>query len=342
MKLPWDEKQKTMFAGINVIPASQKTGGTDPSLYILDEIAHYNPNMNTNWRQIPRLMREEMKYEVKSYPDGSKYVIVHQATTQMVFKINTYEDLWILNQIHDVVKNAGLKVEVTIPNLIDAQADRRFKTNQPHGLKLVCEFLNSMTNFSFRIFHPHNVEVVEALLDRVKIIDNSEFITKVLHNLTTEKFGEKYDSFQKESFLSKFVLFASDAGGFKPLMKLADNLEWGGETFSASKSRKYVDGHSKLVQQVDRQDFEGKDLLLVDDISVNGGTFKGLAKLLRERNCGKLYLAVSHMTVSDLGEDSVTKYFDRVFTTDSKYERYTIRVDDEIEYPNNLTIISQF
>ena len=117
-----DLKEKTKFTVVDFIPESQKIGRTDRSPHILDEIGHYKLSMNTNWRQVPKLMEEELKYEVKSYPDGSKYVIVHQATTQMVFKINTYEDLWILNQIHDVVKNAGLKVEVTIPNLIDAQA----------------------------------------------------------------------------------------------------------------------------------------------------------------------------------------------------------------------------
>lgn len=352
MKLPWDEKdvkEKTKFTGVDFILASQKIGRTDRSPHILDEIAHYKLSMNTNWRQVPKLMEEELKYEVKSYPDGSKYVIVHQITTQMVFKINTYEDLWILNQIHDVVKNAGLKVEVTIPNLIDAQADRRFDIDQPHSLKLVCQFLNSMSNFSFKIFHPHNAEVVEALLDRVEIIDNYEFITQVLHNLTAEKFGEKYDSFQKESFTSNFVFFSSDAGGFKPLMKLADKLEWGGETFSASKSRRYEDGKSKIVQQIDRQDFEGKDILIVDDISVKGGTFKGLSKILKERNCGKLYLAVSHITVEDLGQDPVTNYFDKVFTTNSKYGKYHTEDgtfnrygDANFTYPENLEIINLF
>ena len=340
MKLPWDEKdlkEKTKFTGVDFIPASQKIGRTDRSPHVLDEIAHYNPNMNTNWRQIPRLMEEEMKYEVKSYPDGSKYVKVHTITSNMVFKINTYEDLWILNQIHDVVKNINSYVSVTIPNLIDAQADRRFKTNQPHGLKLVCEFLNSMTNFSFRIFHPHNAEVVEALLDRVEIIDNFEFIDRIL-NYKITRFKE-----DMEGQVSNLILMSSDAGGFKPLMKLTDKLKWQGETFSASKSRAYVDGETKLVQMIDRQDFEGKDILIIDDICVYGGTFKGLSKMLKERNCGKLYLAVSHLTVQDLGEDPVTNYFEKVFTTNSKFDRYTMRgIDKEVIYPENLEIINLF
>lgn len=99
--------------------------------------------------------------------------------------------------------------------------------------------------------------------------------------------------------------------------------------YGASKMRKYEDNKSKLTQVIDRQDFEGKDILILDDISIFGGTFKGLSKILRERNCGKLYLAVSHMTVQDLGEDPVTNYFDKVFTTNSKFDEYYYTFKDE-------------
>ena len=74
------------------------------------------------------------------------------------------------------------------------------------------------------------------------------------------------------------ILMSSDAGGFKPLMKLCDNIGWEGKTFSASKYRSFVDGKTKLSQRVDREDFGGKDILIIDDICVYGGTFKGLSK----------------------------------------------------------------
>ena len=344
MRTPWDKLE------FKKVEPGSKEGANKPNAFLMDEIGQASSKMM--WNKVPILTSNyvknpELQYEVKSYPDGAKYVVVKQIHNNLTFKLNSYEDLWILNQIHDVVKKAWGSVTVTIPFLIDSQADRRFNIDQPHGLKLVCQFLNGMTNFNYKVFHPHNAEVVEALLDRVEIIDNSEFITQVLHNLTTEKFGEKYDSFQKESFLSKFVLFASDAGGFKPLMKSADKLNWQGETFSASKSRKYEDGKSKLVQQVDRQDFEGKDILIVDDICVYGGTFKGLAKILKERNCGKLYLAVSHMTIQDLEEEPVINYFDKVFTTNSKFDEYFVPIngiDGLLDYsnPENLQVIKLF
>lgn len=267
-----------------------------------------------------------MKYEIKSYPDGTKYVQLLNWTNDLTFKINSYEDLWILNQIHDVMKHRGIFKKLTIPNLLDAQADRRFHPYQNHSLKLVCDFLNGFTNFTeIKIFHPHNPEVVEALIDNVVIENNLGFIYDVLGIIKDERYDNNSDDME-----SNLVLMSSDAGGYKPLMKLVDNLKWKGDVHSASKSRSYIDGLTRITQEIGKQDFQGKDILIVDDISVYGGTFKGLSKLLKERNCGKLYLAVSHMTVQNLGEDPVTNYFEKVFTTNSKFDTYTETYDYQI------------
>ena len=244
-------------------------------------------------------------FAINKYPDGTSYAVT-QPIQEFTFKINSYEDLWHLNQIIDAQNNLGITPTVIIPNLIDAQADRRFADNHSSGLKLVCKFLNSM-KADFKVFHPHNPEVVEALLDRVEIMDNSEFIKEVFKGL------------RGETFSKDTILFSSDAGGFKPLIKLADKLNWRGEVYGASKSRKYEDNKTKLIQVIDRQNFQGKDILIIDDICVYGGTFVGLAKMLRERNCGKLYLAVSHITVENPNPE-LFSLFDEIFTTNSKFE----------------------
>ena len=249
-------------------------------------------------------------FAINKYPDGTSYAVVHPIQ-EFTFKINSYEDLWHLNQVIDAQNNLGITPTVIIPNLIDAQADRRFADNQSSGLKLICKLLNSM-KANFKVFHPHNPEVVEALLDRVEIIDNRIFVQSVFDYLTrkTNNVNSVYDN---------LMLFSSDAGGFKPLIKLADKLNWRGEVYGASKSRKYEDNKTKLIQVIDRQDFQGKDILIIDDICVYGGTFVGLAKMLRKKNCGKLYLAVSHITVENPNPE-LFSLFDEIFTTNSKFE----------------------
>lgn len=274
-----------------------------------------------------------MKINKIKYPDNSFYTTIDfegKSEYDLTFRINSYEDLWQLRQIKDTCDYNKVKVNLTIPNLFDAQADRRFNDNEPANFKLVCKFINDMKFNSVTVFHPHNQEATEALIDDVRIIDNSKFIEHVIRYLEQPK---------------DLILMSTDAGGFKPLMKLCDKLNWKGETFSASKSRKFEEGKSKLVQQVDRQDFGGKDILIIDDISVYGGTFVGLAKLLKERNCGKLYLAVSHITVENPNPELFT-LFDKIFTTNSKNLEYVVygTGHDAVfgTKPENLEIINLF
>lgn len=279
-----------------------------------------------------RLPWERPNIEYKRYPDGSSYVEVKEFLPHIVFRINSYQDLWTLTQIKDVYDHNNKPLSVSIPCLLDAQADRRFSQYQPHSLELVLNHLNSLNFESIEVFHPHNAEVVEALLNNVTILDNSSFILDVLDDIYDVKRIIYFDRgvVTKEHLsmpIDNLVLMSSDAGGFKPLMKLVDKIGWQGETFSASKARKYEDGKSVLTQQIDRQDFQNKDILIIDDICVKGGTFVGLAKMLKERNCGNLYLAVSHMTVLDFNEE-LTLLYDKVFTTNSKnlpHKQYSAR-----------------
>ena len=235
-----------------------------------------------------------------SYPDGTTYVEVQEFVPHITWRMKNYTDLWVLAQIKDVYDYHNKELSVTIPWLLEGQADRRFSKDQSSGLKMVLNFIKGLNFKKVTIFHPHNAEVVEAYLPNVSILTNEVFINKVLRYLDNED----------------LILMSTDAGGFKPLMKLVDTIGWKGETFSASKSRKYEDGKSVLTQQIDRQDFGGKDILIIDDICVKGGTFVGLAKILKERNAGKLYLAISHLTVPNPNLELVGLY-DTIFTTNS-------------------------
>lgn len=279
---------------------------------------------------------------ITHYPDNSSYVTVERVQDGIItWRLNSYEALHHLEQFVEAYnfRYKGRPL-VTIPNLIDAQADRRFDENQSSGLKIVCKRLNSM-NADFKIFHPHNSEVVEALLDNVTIVDNSLLVSKVLGEFSAEA-RKTVKDYKKTS---NMILMSSDAGGFKPLMKLCDSIGWEGDTFSASKARSWdVETGTKFSQKIDREDFKGQDIMIIDDLCVYGGTFKGLAKMLKARNCGKLYLVVSHLTVQNhKGGDTVFNYFDKVFTTNSKFDDYWIEGHQgQPVPPDNLTVVPLF
>lgn len=268
-------------------------------------------------------------YKVTKYPDGSSYVDTDKMSHETV-RINSYEDLWHLHQLVDAKKNLGLRPTIIIPNLLDAQADRRFKDGQSTGARLVLNLLASM-EADFKLFHPHNPEIVEAICGNVAIMDNTGFIKNVMERMKPRI--QKGDG--------KLIFMSPDAGAFKSLSKTLDAISWNGEMYSATKARSFEDFKTKLVQQIDRQDFEGNSVLIVDDICVGGGTFIGLAKMLRERNVGKLFLAVSHMALEDVRPE-IFELFDYVYTTNSKYENYFIPDGEGGTQPANLDVLKLF
>jgi ribose-phosphate pyrophosphokinase len=252
---------------------------------------------------------------IKSYPDGGKYVVnesvmpigleqyaVPQST--ITYRINSYEDLFLLKSFKDA--NPNLK-QVTIPCLFQQQHDRRFKPNESFELKLVCDFINSCEFEKVLLYHPHS-DVGPALINNCEVISNYFFIKGVLADI------ELTDPLYKENL----ILMSADAGGFKSLMKLCDELEWFDETYSASKFR----DKGKLIQKIYRKDFSKKDILIIDDICVYGGTFVGLFDLLKTKNIGNLYLAVSHITVPN--PNPLLESFTKIYTTNSKNLDYSL------------------
>ena len=251
-----------------------------------------------------------MKYIRKKYPDGGIYASVQDFSPPHVIteRINNYEDLFFIKSLKEVLDYNGVKdVEIVIPCLFQQQADRRFETNQSFELKLICEFIDSCNFKKVSVFHPHS-DVSSIAIKNFFSIDNSEFIKKVLADIPGHP-----------------IMLSTDGGSYKWINKLANTIAFDEEVYGASKARKYdteKNEHS-MVQVIDRKDFLGADILVVDDLCVYGGTFLGLSKMLKERNAGKVYLAVSHITVPNPNPE-LDSAFERIYCTDSKYDSYNL------------------
>ncbi len=272
---------------------------------------------------------------IVKYPDGTSYANVGgENYARIVKRINSYEDLWHLGQILESANHNGSKPNVIIPCLFDAQADRRFHKEHSSGLKMVCNFLNSFDVTSYKVFDPHNPEVVEALLNKVEIIPNSLFVRKALNK------------FMKTHSSHPTVLMSPDAGAYKKLMATAQAIGWEGEVVAASKSRRLIHGKSMLTQQMPSDDLNNKNVLIVDDLCVYGGTFKGLSEGITDKYSGvvNIGLAVSHITMQNhQSVDPVFNFFDNVYTTNSKFENYYMSsTKGEPFTPDNLDVFKFF
>lgn len=259
-----------------------------------------------------------MKYTIKKYPDGGQYVTIDDISKNtFTYFINDYADLFMLKSIKDAWDNLTNKalLEVTIPCMFQQQHDRRFANNESFELKIVCDFINNCKFSKVNIFHPHNESAIAMGIDNVNFISITDnFYDTLFYNVINET--------------NKPMLFSTDAGSFKWVNKLGEKYNL--DVYSASKNR--IHGSGSLIQTIDCTNFNNRDIWVCDDLCVYGGTFVGLGNMLKERNCGDLYLIVSHITVKTPNKQ-LEKLYKNIYTANSKNYNYDL---------TNLNIIPIF
>ncbi|TCD08483.1 ribose-phosphate pyrophosphokinase [Pedobacter frigidisoli] len=212
-------------------------------------------------------------------------------------RINSFNDLGMICITVDSLKRMGVKqINLFIPYFPAARQDRVMIPGEPLSVKVYADIINAMGFESVTVFDPHS-EVTPALLNNCITISNYEFIKQVIAKIGNE-----------------VQLISPDGGALKKIYKVSEFLG-GAEVVECSKSRDVKTGKLSGFK-VYADDLNGADCLIVDDICDGGGTFIGLAEELKNKNAGKLFLAISHGIFSK-GFDELSKYFEQIFTTDS-------------------------
>lgn len=239
------------------------------------------------------------EYKLFKFPDGSikfelKKKMIEGNSIIIKATLRNSDDILALAMIKDVADRQECYCVLDIDYMMYQQDDRRFSEFESFGLKVIANFINSLNFKVVRIFHPHSDKV--EMINTCKIIDNGKFLRWTLRD---DKFKEA-------------LWIIPDAGAFKTQYKQASEFEFG--TVTCGKVRDHKTG--ELTTRVHMEDFQGKDCFIVDDICLGGATFINIAKELKVKNCGRLYLIISH-GVFNKGIDHLLEYFDTIYTTDS-------------------------
>ncbi len=199
----------------------------------------------------------------------------------------------------DALRRLGFReIELFIPYFPAARQDRVMVPGEPLSVKVFSTMINAAGFQKTTVFDPHS-EVTPALIDHCRTISNHDFIRNVVAQIADA---------------DRLTLVAPDAGSAKKIHHLAAALGWE-RVVQCDKIRELSTGKLSGAQ-VFSDDLGGADCLVVDDICDGGGTFIQLAAALREKNAGRLFLAVSHGIFSR-GTEILTAHFEQIFTTDS-------------------------
>ena len=252
------------------------------------------------------------QYKLSKFPDNSIKFILKEDVENRFTSVPTIvvrtrllsnDDIIVLALVKDVIDNkyVNVKTILKIDYMMYQQDDRRFKTEESFGLKVISNFINSMKWDKVEIFHPHSDKV--EFIDNCIIASNQPFVEDAILDINS----------YEEYFNLKPYWVIPDSGAFKTQFKQIENIEYP-SFITCMKSRNHETGGIETVVNTDN--LLGRDCFIVDDICLGGRTFIQIAQKLREKNCGKLYLIVSH-GVFNQGIEHLLEYFDYIYTTDS-------------------------
>lgn len=259
---------------------------------VLNLDKNFNPYKSENAIQFEQFTFSGGEPHIKILDDLSE---VDEVT--VTHRIKSFNDFGLLLLAVDALKRMHVKrINVFIPYFPAARQDRVMVPGEPLSVKVYADLLNSLGLNKVTVYDPHS-EVAPAVLDNCETLTNFDFIASVIKDLPKDT-----------------ILVSPDGGALKKIYKVAEHLQ----TYEVVEGSKIRDVKTRKLSRfkVYADDLQGRDCLVVDDLCDGGGTFIGLAKELKAKNAGKLYLAVSHGIFSK-GVELLKEHYDGVFCTNS-------------------------
>lgn len=253
--------------------------------------------------------RSDINYKMFTFPDGQPHINMEppkkfQAEITVISRISNPSDLFLLRCVEQVLRRWGVKqVHLKVSYLMGARMDRIMSIGEPFTLDVVMDILSYNFN-TIEILDAHSDTAVSLGIGNIKLRDNSSFIGEVLRRLPM-------DTFKTLPFL-----VSPDEGATGKIELLA--ATFGLDMVYGSKVRDITTG-ALSAPMINEANLDGRPCIVVDDICDGGYTFVQLAKVLKEKNAGDLFLAVTHGIFSK-GLSPLEDYT-RIFTTNSYKEQ---------------------
>ena len=256
-------------------------------------------NLDPKFKPFPE--EKEVNFQSFTFSGGEPHIKinpdfnVNQKIT-ITHRLNSFNDLGLLCITVDALRRMDVKIiDLFIPYFPAARQDRVMIKGESLSVKVYADIINGLQLEKVFVFDAHS-EVTPALVNNCEVIPNHTFIKEVIKQIGND-----------------VKLISPDGGALKKIYKVSEFLG-GVEVVECSKSRDVKTGRLSGFK-VYNENLQGIDCLIVDDICDGGGTFVGLAEELKNKNAGKLYLAVSHGIFNKGFE--VLSCFDKIFTTNS-------------------------
>lgn len=228
-----------------------------------------------------------------NYSDVDKVVITH--------RVKNMDDLMAILIAKNALEIKGIsEFDLIMPYIPYARQDRQCFDGESFTLKVFTSLLNT-ANFNTVYCLDAHSNVAPALINNCVNLSSERYVLAgLLDILVTEA-------------MSSILLVSPDSGANHK----SNDLFKSGRFEGLVKCDKKRDSSGNLSGfEVFASNLNGMPCFISDDICDGGGTFLGLAKELKKKNAGNLYLFVTHGIFSK-GLEELSGEFKRIYTTNS-------------------------
>lgn len=241
---------------------------------------------------------------VTSFPDGETFVKINENIRgrdvyiiQSTCPPTNHHLMELLIMIDAARRASAQRITAVIPFFGYARQDRKDQPRVAITAKLVANLLVSAGSNRILTMDLHSQQI------------QGFFDIPVDHLFASPVFFDYLNKTKSD----KLVVGSPDVGGLKMASAYADVL--GADLCLVAKKRQSAT-QVEAVSVVG--DVEGKDVLLVDDITETAGTLIAAAKILRDHGARRIRAAVSHCILNEIAFDRLSKgLIDELITTDS-------------------------
>ena len=165
-----------------------------------------------------------------------------------------------------------IHIDLIMPYVPYARQDRVCYDGESYSLLVFANLINSLNFKNVTVWDFHNIKKL-GLFTNIKNVESYKFINPILKNIGTNT-----------------VFVAPDKGAIGRLIEFT-------RYYSSTYAEKIRNPDTGVITgtKVNLDDFNKRDVFIVDDICDGGRTFTELTKVLKEKhNVGRVYLFVTH------------------------------------------------
>ena len=256
---------------------------------------------------------------VESFPDSETFVkIIDHIRGDDVFIIQptskpSNESVMELLIMIDAARRASAKrITAVLPFFGYARQDRKDQPRVPITAKLIANLL------------------VAAGANRVLTLDLHATQIQGFFDIPCDHLYASpviYDYLEGQSYIDNLTVFSPDVGGLKRAQSYATLFDCPLGFIAKRRISAEVVEATSLVGEV-----EGRDILIVDDMTETAGTLTAAAKILKSKGAKSVRAAVTHAILTDTAYDRLSEHWlDELIITDStppneRYKDYPITV----------------